>query len=105
MTTLDQRQARAGAVEGEIDRSGEHGLTDLGAALERNELDVDAGGPGEQERAEARRDRARAHVELAGIGLGLGDQLLDRLRPVASHHDSDMFLVNSVIGAKSLSGS
>src|SRR5262249_34546136 len=65
---LDQRQARAGAVEGEIDGSRQNGLTDLGAALERNELNIDAGALGEQQRAQPRRDRARAHVELSRIG-------------------------------------
>src|SRR5262249_17636589 len=74
----NQGQARAGAVEGEIDGSRQNGLTDLGAALERNELNIDAGAPGEQQRAQPRRDRARAHVELSGIGLCLDDQLLDR---------------------------
>ena len=85
VAALDQRQAGAGAVEGEIDGAREHGLADLRAAFERYQLDVDAGGPGEQQRAEARRDRAGAHVELAGMGLRLGDQLLDRPRAVAAH--------------------
>jgi hypothetical protein len=50
-----------------------HGLADLGAALEWNELHVDLRGLRKLQRAEARGDGAGAHVELAGIGLGLGD--------------------------------
>ena len=53
LTSLNQRQACAGAVEREIDGPREYGLTDFGAALERNQLDIDAGGPCEQKRAQA----------------------------------------------------
>ena len=86
MAALDQRQACAGAIEREIDRSREHGLADLGAALEWNELHIDPGGFGELERTQARGDGAGAHVELSGIALGLGDQLLDCVGSIASHH-------------------
>src|SRR5262249_4171899 len=105
VAALDQRQARPGAVEGEINRSREHGLADFWAALEWNELHVDARGLGKLERTKPRGDRARPMLSFPGLAFALAISSLIVLGPSLRTTTSEMVLINNVIGARPLSGS